>query len=64
MNQKMTIEAFQEAQSNYIGWCRNCGCERDSTEPDAEEYDCPECGENQVFGADEFLIRGWIELVE
>lgn len=33
------------------GFCLACGAERDGCEPDAEEYECEECHEFQVYGA-------------
>jgi len=40
------------------GFCLACGAERDGCEPDAREYPCDECGENEVFGAEECLLMG------
>jgi hypothetical protein len=56
-----TIEQVQEAREQMIGFCRLCGTEREETEPDAEHYDCSECLANEVFGAEEYVIRGWIK---
>jgi hypothetical protein len=38
------------------GFCLSCGEERDSCEPDARNYECFECGERKVFGAEELLM--------
>ena len=56
-----TLDQIKEARDMMIGFCRVCGAERDSTEPDAEHYDCEECGANEVFGAEEYLIAGWVK---
>jgi len=40
------------------GFCRACGEEADGCEPDAQNYPCDACGENEVFGAMELLIMG------
>lgn len=40
------------------GFCISCGAEADGCEPDASNYECEECGERQVFGAAECLMRG------
>ena len=47
----VTLDEYQAACDDYMGWCPFC-CEftRDCTEPDAEGYDCPECGQNTVMG--------------
>ena len=56
-----TIEQIKEARDMMIGFCRICGAERDCTEPDAEHYDCGECGAHEVFGAEEYLMAGWVK---
>ena len=38
------------------GFCLVCGNEQDGCEPDARNYQCEECGQWQVFGAEELLI--------
>lgn len=51
----VVIDAI-ESDSN-IGFCLNCGFEQDC-EPDARGYECEDCGEHRVFGAEEILIMG------
>jgi hypothetical protein len=48
------IEAAQTSLDNP-GFCRACGEDAYDCEPDAQNYECECCGENQVFGAEEFL---------
>lgn len=61
---KVDIWEYNEAVDQYLGWCTNCeDFTRDSTEPDATEYDCPECGENSVMGAENALLEGLFTLV-
>jgi predicted RNA-binding Zn-ribbon protein involved in translation (DUF1610 family) len=38
------------------GFCLECGAEVEGVEPDASEYQCEECGEPRVFGAEEILL--------
>ena len=38
------------------GLCVACGEEVDGVEPDAECYECENCGEHAVFGAEQLLI--------
>jgi hypothetical protein len=38
------------------GFCLVCGNEQGGCEPDAREYECEACGENQVYGADELML--------
>jgi hypothetical protein len=39
------------------GFCLACGNEQGGCEPDARRYRCEACGEHQVYGAEELLIR-------
>lgn len=62
---KVSVEDYNEAVDQYLGWCTNCeDFTRDSTEPDAAEYDCPECEENSVIGAENALLEGIIIFAE
>lgn len=38
------------------GFCIACGYEQDGCEPDACEYECEECGEPTVYGAQELVM--------
>lgn len=49
------IDAVSE--DDGIGFCKACGEEQFGCEPDARNYECESCGENQVFGAEELLIE-------
>ena len=50
-------ETYLELEENYQGFCTKCEeVTRDNTEPDAEGYDCPHCGQNTVIGAMEYLF--------
>ena len=47
------------------GICLACGTTRDyGCEPDAEGYECDECGEMQVAGVEQALLLGRITLTE
>ncbi len=60
----LVVEArYHEACENHEGFCTKCDdFTRDSTEPDAEAYDCPECGENTVMGTEQALIMGLLHI--
>lgn len=61
----VTEERFEDAVANYEGWCSECQAfTRGETEPDAEEYDCPECGQNTVTGAENALLKGLLAIEE
>ncbi len=38
------------------GFCVACGAAVEGVEPDAEEYECDECGAHQVYGAEQLVI--------
>ena len=54
---KISRGEYEVATRGYQGWCTAC-CDftRDSTEPDAEGYDCPVCGGDTVVGAEQALL--------
>jgi hypothetical protein len=58
----ITLERIQEAVARHQssldnpGFCIACGAEAESVEPDACEYECEECGEPKVYGAEELLL--------
>ena len=54
------IEAVKENMYGLgnIGFCLSCGEEQDGCEPDAEEYECSNCGLNKVYGAEQVLLMG------
>jgi hypothetical protein len=39
------------------GFCISCGNEQEGCEPDARNYRCEVCGDNNVFGAAELLMK-------
>ena len=63
---KISLRAYSEdeIQDGTMGVCLACGAERDCCEPDARNYKCEECGERRVFGLEEALLMGAIELTE
>lgn len=61
---KLTENTYHQLNNDYMGLCHNCGNVADCCEPDARNYACEACGENQVFGTDESLVMGKIELCD
>ena len=41
---------------DLVGFCTKCGAEKQNVEPDAQEYECDDCGERSVYGAQEILL--------
>ncbi len=61
---KITESRYSEARSSYEGWCVEClEFTRSQTEPDAQDYDCPQCEENTVIGAENLLWMDEIAIV-
>jgi hypothetical protein len=46
------------------GACLACGERAYGVEPDARRYKCESCGAFEVYGLEELLIMGNIELVD
>lgn len=45
------------------GACLGCGeIIYGGVEPDARQYECESCGANRVFGLEELLVMGQIEI--
>lgn len=57
--EELTANAMEAVESDeLLGFCLNCGEEHDGLlEPDACHVECASCGQPQVFGAEECLIR-------
>ena len=59
----LTLEIVREAAEREMfgtdnpGFCLACGNKQDGCEPDAERYECEDCGRRQVYGAAEILMR-------
>lgn len=48
------IELIREDSS--CGVCVKCGYQQYGVEPDARGYQCEDCGQNTVYGAEECLL--------
>lgn len=58
---KVTKEAFENAQENHAGFCTECQAfVSEDVEPDAKDYECPECGHETMMGAEEALVMSHI----
>lgn len=55
---KITTDRIIEAveADDCLGFCTACGAEAYGVEPDARRYECEECGELAVYGAEELLL--------
>lgn len=59
MHESITIDVVMEAveSDDYVGFCKACGCVHYGVEPDARDYECEECGELAVYGAQELMFE-------
>ena len=60
----MNEEEYQNHCEEYNGYCKNC---KDvtlfgSVEPDSRKRQCETCGLNCVYGMEESMLMGLIEL--
>lgn len=60
---QLTEAEFRWLTDDNMGLCRNCGEPRECCEPDAENYECEYCEQNEVFGVEQLLLRGELEIV-
>ena len=57
------MDEFRDLSGLFQGYCTVCeDFTRDSTEPDAEGYDCPICGQDAVMGVEQALLLGEIDI--
>ena len=61
---KMTLREFKDRAHDNEGGCLKCGFEAYGVEPDARHYECEECGHDAVFGLEELLLMGRVEILE
>lgn len=63
---KMTEDEYHQYVEEYAGYCTSCDkVTRDcDTEPDAEEYECPECEQLTCQGIENAMIAGNIEIAD
>ena len=59
----LSTEEYLYHQESYDGLCINCWEWQDGgVEPDAENYPCDACGMDQVMGAEQAMVIGYIEI--
>jgi hypothetical protein len=60
----MSSEEFTDATEAYEGFCIICGETASGVEPDANEYMCECCGQPGVYGYEELMLMGDVELTD
>lgn len=61
---KLTKQEYIDSRADYMGRCLKCLADAYDVEPDARKYRCDECGARAVYGIEELLLMGRIEIVE
>ena len=61
---EMTSEEFVEVTEACEGFCITCGETASGIEPDAHEYICESCGQPGVYGYEELMLMGEVELAD
>jgi hypothetical protein len=59
---RMTIPEYLNESGQHTGICRGCGARRGTCEPDARDYPCDSCGEDSVYGLEELIVMGELEI--
>lgn len=49
------------AAEENIGFCLSCGADQYGCEPDTERRKCENCGDLQVYGAEQIVVMGRAE---
>lgn len=58
----VTEDEFLEMGNNYEGVCLYCGEVASGVEPDAHKYHCDACNKKGVFGLEEALLWGRVQV--
>lgn len=62
----LTMSEYLTHVDNYDGYCTKCDAitRAGMTEPDAREYDCPECLNNTCMGVEQALLEGHLTITD
>lgn len=61
----LSMAEYLEESEQYSGYCTHCkDITRGECEPDARDYECPECGNHTVYGIEEAMMQGILEVEE
>jgi len=58
---RFSLEDVEQAMEDMEGFCVACGHQQSGVEPDARKYECEDCGEQAVYGAEEIVIMGLVD---
>lgn len=60
----MTEFLYREFQNDHAGVCVKCNAVNFEVEPDACGYECEDCGKFAVYGIEQLMVCGKIDLTE
>jgi hypothetical protein len=60
----MSSDYYEMLNDDGTGLCTGCGQEAYGVEPDARRYECEYCGLPLVYGVEELLLMGKINITE
>lgn len=58
----LSEDQYRSLVSEDAGFCVACGEECGPVEPDARGYTCESCDEPEVYGLEELLMMGKVEI--
>jgi hypothetical protein len=58
----MSEDEYLRASENSEGICLACEAVADGVEPDARQYKCGSCGALEVYGVEELVMMGNVEV--
>lgn len=62
---QMSEDEYRSLDYEHAGLCVGCGEETNGgVEPDARRYDCESCGVRKVYGIQELVLMGFIEITD
>jgi len=64
MGKKVSMARYEAAVEGYEGYCAACKkWSAECCEPDARGYECPRCEQPKVYGAEEAMMMGLVEVM-
>lgn len=63
VNGRLVVDA-SDVRDGTMGVCLACGEDAFGVEPDAHEYECESCGAHKVYGLEEAVIMGAVDVRE
>lgn len=62
VNGRRIVVRSSDVMDGTMGVCLGCGDEAYGVEPDARDYVCESCGEPKVYGMEEAVIMGVVDV--